>query len=182
MELLIGCLILIGSLLVLFWQGSLLLAALWGAPSVYANSNAITDALKLSGLKKGQLLVDLGCGDARSLIIAAKEFGARGIGIERSPYCVLRARYNVARSGMQSQIKIIWGDFKKGENWLRQADVVYLYLLDNALSSIEKWLYDNIQPKCKVVSLAFKFGDRPALKTSQTKNLGRSATIYLYCK
>lgn len=157
-------------------------ATLLGAPSVYSNDQAIRDAFKLAGLKSGQCVVDLGCGNAKSLIIAAKEFGAQGIGVERSPYCFLQAKFRVWQSSESKNIKIYFGNFSRLEKELRKADVVYLYLLNSILVKIESWLFSNLQPEAKVVSLAFEFLKRQPAQAAQTINLGRKTTIRLYLK
>lgn len=167
---------------VAFWQACLLFAAIFGAPTVYANSKAIIDAFELAGLKNGQLVVDLGCGNARSLIIAAKKFGARGVGVDYSPYCYLKSKLNVALAGQNQNIKIIFGDFRAAEQYLRKADVVYLYLLNSGLAKMETWFFEAISPKTNVVVLAFHFAERKPAKTTSTTNLGRKTEVKLYIK
>lgn len=182
MIILIYLIILIVALAILFWQGSLIYAQILGAPTVYSNGKAIIDALALSQLKKSETVIDLGCGNAKSLIIAVKRFGAKGIGVERSPFCYLKSRWNVALAGESKNIKIIFGDFRKAEEELQNADVVYLYLLNSVLKSIESWLFDNIKKETRVVSLAFSFPRRKVIKKSKTRNLGRETVLRLYSK
>jgi len=168
-------------LVVAFWQASLIYAQVLGAPSVYANKDAILEACKLAGLKKGQTLLDLGCGDGRSLIIASKEFGAFGIGIERSPYCYLKSKLNVYLSG-QKNIKILYGDIQKYDDEVKKADVIYVYLLNSVLAKIENWLFATIGNKTKIVSLAFKFPNYKPKEIIRVKNLRRITNLALYSK
>lgn len=170
---------LIVSLLVAFWQICLIYAQVLGAPTVYANKNAIIDACKMAGLKKGQTLIDLGCGDGRSLILAAREFGAKGIGIERSPYCFLRSKVNVYLSG-QKDIKILFGDIQRFDTEIKKADAIYVYLLNSVLAKIETWLFDSKKINAQVVSLAFEFPNYKPKKIIETKNLRRNAKLRLY--
>ncbi len=100
------------SLYVIFWQGCLLLAIVLHAPTVYTNQQAVGDALKLAETKPGNLVIDLGCGNAKTLITAAENFGAKGVGIEISPYCVMASNLNIIRAHQQKNIKIFLGDFK----------------------------------------------------------------------
>jgi SAM-dependent methyltransferase len=174
--------VLITSIVTLFWVSSLLFATIIGAPTVYSNTIAITDALKMAGLKRNQLVIDLGCGDAKSLIIAAKKFGARGVGVERSPYFFLWARFRVFFARENKRIKIYYGDFKKVENDLRQADVIYLYLLNSVLARIEEWYFANIKDEAKTVSLAFQFINHKPVQKRTTFNLGRTTELSLYRK
>ena len=167
---------------VLFWQANLLLIAIFGTPIVYANSRAIRDAYKLAELKKGQMVVDLGCGNAKSLILATREFGAKGVGVDLSLYCYLKSKINVILAGQSKNITIIWGDFKVAKRYLAHADVVYLYLLNSTLKKIELWFFASISPKTKVVSLSFEFPKHNPLKTILTVNLKKRTQIHLYWK
>ena len=167
--------------LVAFWQICLIYAQVIGAPTVYANKEAIIEACKLSGLKKGQTIIDLGCGDARSLIIASKEFEAFGIGIERSPYCYLKSKFNVFLSG-QKNIRILFGDIQKYSKETEKADVVYVYLLNSVLTKIEDWLFAKVSPTTKIVSLAFSFPNHKPDRIIKVKNLGRMTNLSLYLK
>lgn len=168
-------------LYVLFWQASLLIAVMTGVPIVYANKSAIIDALRLAGVKKGDLIVDLGCGDGRSLILAAKHFGAHGIGVDRATHSYLYSKINVFLSG-QKGIRIIKGDFSAAENELKKADFVYVYLLENCLDRIEPWLFDNLKPSAKIISMAFRFKDRKPIAETKTKLLRMIASVRIYSK
>lgn len=169
-------------LLIIFWQLSLLIATILGSPIVWANPAAVDDCLILAEAKKGDLVVDLGCGNARTLIHMARRSGIKGIGIDRSIFCYLRARMNVFLSGQSKNIKIIFGDFKKGEEYLKKADIVYLYLLDQTLQLIEPWLFASIGEKTKVVSLCFKFKDHKPIGEMPTRTLHQDTKARLYSK
>ena len=168
------------SLALLFWQLSLLFVSVYSVPTVYAFDRAIIDAYKLVDLKKDELVIDLGCGNAKSLIIAAKKFKAWGVGVEISPYCFLKSKWNVWRSGQSKNIKIIFGDFKKAEKYLKKADVVYLYLLNKTLAKIEDWYFKSISKKTRTVVLSFQFRKHKPAKTSKTINLNRQTQLSLY--
>jgi hypothetical protein len=169
-------------LFIIFWQGSLLLAAVLGSPIVYANRQAVIDSLELARAKKGDIVIDLGCGSARSLITMVRHFGVKGIGVDRSYYCYLRSLMNVCLSGNRKNIKIIRGDFHKAEKYLKKADIVYLYLLDQTLAQIEDWLFESIGEKTKVVSLAFVFKKHKPFAEAETFTLRRKAKARLYNK
>jgi SAM-dependent methyltransferase len=181
-EILLLSIFFVTSSILLFWQGSLLFVAIFGTPTVYAFDQAMVDAFKLAKLEKGELVVDLGCGNAKSLIIAAKKFGAKGVGVEISPYCYLKSKWNVFVSGESKNVKIIFGDFKKAEKYLDKADVVYLYLLNKVLKVIEPWFFDHIDKDARVVSLSFTFDQKQPVQTCKTVNLGKDTKISLYKK
>ncbi len=167
---------------VLLWQFSLLLALLFGAPVVYTNKRALDDAFSYAGLKPGNLIIDLGCGDASSLILASKKYGAKGIGVERSPYFYFYSRIKVYLSGEKENIKILYGDFKKVEKYLSRADFVYVYLLPNVLKKIENWLFSNIKNTTKIISMSFLFSQHQPVEFRETINLGDKTKILLYKK
>lgn len=175
-------LILILLIYIVFWQLSLLIVSVFSAPSVYANSHAIDDAMNLAQIKPGQLIIDLGCGDGRSLIIAAKKYHCRGIGVEISPLCYLRAKIRVAVAGESKYIQIYFGDFHSIEDKIKQADMLYLYLLNSTLNKIEDWLFSILKPGAKIVVLCFGFSQHQPKKITKTHNLGRETTLKLYTK
>lgn len=174
--------ILVALVFTIFWLCCLIYAQALGAPTVYSNREAIISALKLAGLKKGELLVDLGCGDARSLIIAAEKYQAKGIGIERSPFCYLKSKINVYLAGQNKNIKIFFGDLKMTDHLIAQADVIYLYLLNIVLENIEDDLFANSKKGARIVSLAFVFKKHKPKKMIEVKNLGRKTKVRLYTK
>jgi len=147
---------------------------------VYANRQAIRDGFKLAGLKKGETVLDLGCGDARSLLIASKEFGAKGIGVEKSLYCYLLANLKVWIAGERKNVKILLGDFNRLEQYIPQADVIYLYLLNSVLAKKEDWIFGLISKKCRIVSLSFTFVKHKPLKSADTVSLGKETKVRLY--
>lgn len=153
-----------------------------GSPTVYSNKKAIEDAYKLANLKPDELVLDLGCGNGRSLLIAAEKFGAKGVGIERSPFCYLHAKLAVYLAGQSKNVKILFGDLKIAEKYLKKADVIYLYLLNSALKEIETWFFQNLSSRARVVSLAFIFPNYKPKSTKKTLNLGVETTIQLYIK
>ena len=169
-------------LLLLFWQFSLLYACITGTPIVYSNSRAVEDAFKLAGLKSGETVIDLGCGNARTLIIAAKKFGAKGLGVDRSVYCFIKSKINVFLAGESKNIEIVLGSFEKIEKELKKANVIYLYLLNAVLEKIEPWFFERVGKDARIVSLSFWFAEKKPISEARTINLGRETKIRLYSK
>jgi len=161
-------------LIILFWQISLIVAIAHGAPAIYAKQKVIIKAFESVGLKSGQTVVDLGCGNARSLVIAAKNFGARGIGIEISPFYYLLAKINVLAAGGRKNIEIYFGDFRKRKNLVEKADVVFLYLFDKIIGEIEPWIFKSTRSGAKTISLAFPF------KNHRANTVKTSPPIFIY--
>lgn len=165
-----------------FWQASLIVAQYIGAPSVYTSQSAFDTAFKEAGIKQGDLIIDLGCGNAKSLISAANSYGARGIGVEGSPYCFLISKINVLLSGNSKNIRIVFGNFARVEDQLKNADFVYLYLSNLSLKKMESWLFKNIGAKTKVLSLAFIFPNKKPNKIIEVINLGKNTDLRVYTR
>lgn len=166
----------------IFWQGSMLIAAIIGPPIVYSSFQGIRDSFKLAKLKKGETIIDLGCGNGRTLILAAKEFGAKGIGIDRSLFCVMKARLNIYLASESKNIQIYRQPFEKASDKIKKADVVYLYLWPSTLARIEPWLFNSVSAKTRIISLAFKFAETKPVDELETINLGTKMKIELYRK
>jgi len=154
-------------------------ASLTGPPIVYASRRAARDAIKLGKLSPGQTFVDLGCGNGHTLILAAKENQARAIGIDRSLYCYLTARFYAYWYGVSDKVTVFWGNFANYPEVIQQADLIYTYLWPSTMRSIEDYIFENKKPTCPVVSISFLF-NRPYLIKMPTRNLGTNDNTYLY--
>lgn len=139
----------------------------FGAPYLPTRRKEAEIALDLLGLKKGQTLYDLGCGDGRVLKLAAKQ-GFRGVGYELNPLLVLAAKIHTYK--YRRQIKIVWGNFWKAD--VSEADGVFIFLLERFMRKLDRKLQREIRKPVRVVSFAFKIPDR---KIEKTKN-----GMYLY--
>ncbi len=89
----------------------ILVPALYGLPSVPTRHDRIRAALHLADLKPGEAFFDLGCGDGRILVIAAREFGANATGIEIGPVQYLVSWGNALRNGVRRQVRVKRGNF-----------------------------------------------------------------------
>ncbi|MEJ2110809.1 MAG: 50S ribosomal protein L11 methyltransferase [Acidobacteriota bacterium] len=87
----------------------------------------VSRMLQMGQVKKGDLVIDLGCGDARMLVLAAKKYGSRGIGYDIDPDMVRESRKNVSRNKVEDLVKIIQADIFTVD--ISEADVLPLYLL-----------------------------------------------------
>lgn len=83
--------------------------------------------LQMAKVNKDDLVYDLGCGDARILILAAQKYGCRAIGYDIDPEMVRISRENVARNHVEDLVKIVQADIFTLD--LREADVIPMYLL-----------------------------------------------------
>jgi precorrin-6B methylase 2 len=132
-----------------------LVPALYGLPSVHTRRERVRAALRLAELRPDELLYDLGCGDGRVLVIAAKEFGARAVGIEIGPVQCAAAWINAQVNGTGPRVRVRLGDFRKAD--VRPADVVFIYATSAQAPRLEQLLESQLRPGARVVTIAFDF-------------------------
>ncbi len=126
-----------------------------GAPYLPTLKRQINAAIDLAKLKPGDTILELGCGDGRVLIAAAKA-GLRGVGYELNPLMYLIARIRVRP--YKDQIQVRWGDFWH-KDWPK-AELVYVFLLPRLMSRLEQNILARPDAPRKVISFAFEFADR----------------------
>lgn len=135
---------------------SILLPGFAGAPWVPTKMDLIKNVLSLAELKPGEILYDLGSGDGRLVIAAAKDFGARAVGVEIDPFRVFYSRLKILRLGLNGTAKIIRRNFFSVN--VSDADVVVLFLLQKTNDKLQAKLERELKkPGCRVVSIVFKF-------------------------
>ena len=118
---------------------------------------SVVDAmLELAAIKPDDVVYDLGSGDGRILITAAKKYGARGVGIEIDPILVKQAAENAAAAGVSDRVRFVTADFFKAD--IREATVVTLYLLQSINERLRPKLVRELKPGSRVVSHVFNMG------------------------
>ena len=99
------------TLLTLVMMASILWTQSRGAPWVPTSLGKVHDMLAIAGAGPNDLVYDLGCGDGRTLVAAARNFGARAVGIEIDPLRYLWCQILITALGQRGRVKIIYGDF-----------------------------------------------------------------------
>ncbi|MCW4025694.1 MAG: methyltransferase domain-containing protein [Candidatus Bathyarchaeota archaeon] len=154
------------------------------APFVPSPICVVERMLKIADLKAGEILFDMGSGDGRTLLMAAKDFGARGVGIELREDLAKRAMGSVEENNLSNRITIVNGDMFTVN--LTSADVVFLYLTTSANERIKPKLERELKKGVRVVSHDYEvIGWRPEKIENFCENpqLGYpSHTLYLYKK
>jgi precorrin-6B methylase 2 len=150
----------------------ILVPAFYGLPSVPTQPERIRAALRLADLKPGEAFFDLGAGDGRTLVIAAREFEARATGIEVGPAQCLAARVNAWVRGVRSEVRVKRGNFYRAD--LRAADVVFVYATSRELSRLQKHLESQLRAGARVVSVGSDFPNWNPAKVD------REGLLFLY--
>ncbi len=149
------------------------------APSVGAPERAVDKMLDMANLQPGETLYDLGCGDGRILVAAAKRYRIKAVGIEISRTEAEKAAENVRKYKLQSQVTIVHGNFMHTD--LSSANVVTLYLATAANDTLRPNLEHYLRPSTRVVSYDYPIPGWKPMDTSQSEgHHGDTHVIYLY--
>jgi precorrin-6B methylase 2 len=126
-------------------------------PYVPTGPETVAAMLKLASVKKNDLLIDMGCGDGRIVIAAAKEYGTHGIGVDIDPERIKEANQNARNEGVANLVEFRQGDLFDTD--IRKATVVTLYLLPEVNMKLRPKLWRELKPGTRVVSHSFDMGD-----------------------
>lgn len=156
----------------------MLIPALYGLPWIPTREKRIRKALKLAELQTGETLYDLGAGDGRVLIMAAREFGANAVGIEIGPVQCLVGWLRILfsghrpRRGSKQKARMRCANFYKSN--VSDADVVFVYATSSQTSKLLPLLERTLRPGARVVSIAADFSGWVP------KAVDREMLIFLY--
>lgn len=143
-----------------------------GAPWFPTPMSLVHKMLSLAEVGAEDLVYDLGCGDGRLIVTAARRYGARAVGIEIDPLRYLWCQLLITVLRLRGRVRIIYGDFFSKD--LGDADVVTCYLLSNTNKKLQGKLKKELHPRTRVVSHYFTF---PALNLVSQDEQDK---LYLY--
>src|SRR5690554_3078685 len=136
---------------------------------------AVVDAmLELAKDTKEDVVYDLGCGDGRIVVTAAKKYGATGTGIDIDPQRIKEANENAEKAGVTDKVKFVEANLFESD--VSEASVVTLYLLNSLNMKLRPILLEQLKPGTRIVSHAFNMGDWEPEQTMQVDG----ATIHLW--
>lgn len=139
------------------------------------HKNYIKKALNLADLKPNQKLYDLGCGDGRVLICAAKDFGAKAIGFEISPLIFLVAKINILIRKLDKKAEVHFKNFYKTD--LTQAEVIFIFGMKHSMQKLIKKIESEAKKGTKIISYVFQI---PGWKQEKVYKESNKPLIYLY--
>jgi protein-L-isoaspartate O-methyltransferase len=150
----------------------------------YPTPETIVDKmLQLGGLKAGEKMYDLGSGDGRIVIVAARKFHAEAIGIELDKDLCKQSAAKILKLGLDKNARIVNGDLLK-QNYA-SADLVTVYLLPDAVNNkVQPLLDKQLKKGARIVAKDFDFRNWTPEKVENIADdgEGRSHTLYLYRK
>jgi Methyltransferase domain len=147
------------------------------APFVTTPQDVIEHMLTLAHVGREDVVYDLGSGDGRIVITAAKEYGAHGVGIDFDPQLVIKSRENARKAGVEDLVEFREQDARTVD--VSPATVVTLYLLNSSNLQLRPMLTRLLKPGARIVSHKFKMGDWEPEKTEIVPGSDGS-TIYLW--
>lgn len=149
------------------------------APYVPTPQEVVERMLELADVTAKDVVYDLGSGDGRLVITAAKKYGARGVGIDIDPARVAEARANARTAGVEHLVQFVEGDALEAD--VSEATVVTLYLLSSSNLRLRPLLTRQLRPGARIVSHAFGMGDWTPERTEAFKDAnGATRTLYLW--
>ncbi|MBW4513703.1 MAG: class I SAM-dependent methyltransferase [Timaviella obliquedivisa GSE-PSE-MK23-08B] len=126
-------------------------------PYVPTPQVVVDEMLRIANVNKDDVLYDLGSGDGRIVITAARKFGTRGVGVDLNPQRVQEATQNAQRAGVSDRVQFRQQDLFDTD--FSEATVVTLYLLPQVNLDLRPKLLNELQPGTRIVSHAFDMGD-----------------------
>jgi SAM-dependent methyltransferase len=137
-------------------------------------AEVVKGMLDLAKVTKNDLVIDLGCGDGGIVVAAARDFGARSIGVDIDPQRIKEANENVAKNKVGDRAKIVQADLFEFD--IKDATVVTLYLLPRLNLKLQPRLWRDLKVGTRIVSNSFDMGD---WKPDQTIDV-EGRTVYLW--
>jgi len=169
------------ALTTLWLQAAVLVSAQEGkiVPYVPTPQLVVDRMLDLAQVKKGDVVYDLGSGDGRIVVTAAKKYGVRAVGFEIDPERIKESRENIKKAGVEHLVEIRQQDIRTVD--LSPANVLTMYLLPDVNLMIRPNIWKQMKPGSRIVSHDFDMGDWKPLKIEQLQD-GSSwnHTLYLW--
>jgi SAM-dependent methyltransferase len=148
-------------------------------PYVPTPQEVVERMLDLAQVKKGDVVYDLGSGDGRIVVTAAKKYGVKAVGFEIDPQRIKESHENIKKAGVENLVEIRQQDIRTVD--LSPATVLTMYLLPEVNLMIRPNIWKQMKPGSRIVSHDFDMGDWKPLKTENIKD-GSSwdHTLYLW--
>jgi SAM-dependent methyltransferase len=140
--------------------------------------NVVDEMLRLTGVTENDIVYDLGCGDGRLVIAAAKRFGAHGVGIDIDPQRISESRENARQAGVTDRVRFLEQDLFEAD--IGRATVVTLYLLPKLNVQLRPKLLHDLRPGTRIVSHDFDMAEWQPDQTIQVQGASRPHTVYYW--
>src|SRR3989344_4616745 len=153
----------IGLVLEALWFISTLQSIAGGAPFIPLSRQRAREAWAAASLQPNEIIYELGCGDARHLIYACRQYLVTGVGIDISWWPLLWAWLRVRLGGMKKRVRLVWGNIHRIN--LSGADVVYVYLGQKLTDALRDKFRRELKAGSRIISAQFPLTDWPPGQT-----------------
>ena len=147
-------------------------------PYVPTPYEVVAVMLRMVDVKKDDVLYDLGCGDGRIVITAAKEAGCRGVGIDIDSDRIKESREGAVEAGVEDRVRFLQQDLFETD--FKEASVMTLYLLSSVNLKLRPKLLRELRPGSRIVSHDFSMGKWEADKIDHVRSFYQVHTVYLW--
>ncbi|MBW3625204.1 MAG: class I SAM-dependent methyltransferase [Armatimonadetes bacterium] len=147
-------------------------------PYVPTPMNVVEEMLRLTNVNKNDMVYDLGCGDGRIVVTAAKEHGARGLGVDIDPERIRESRENAKEAGVTDKVQFLQKDLFTMD--IRPATVMTMYLLPSVNLKLRPKLFRDLRPGTRIVSHDFDMGSWQPDKETQVSGPFRQHNLYYW--
>ena len=146
-------------------------------PYVPTPQPVVDKMLELAAPKEGEKIYDLGCGDGRIVVTAAKKYGVTGVGVDIDPERIKEANENAEKAGVTDKVKFMEKNLFEMD--FADADILGMYLLTSVNAKLKPKILAEMKPGARVVSHAFDMGDWKPDQTVRVKESG-DRTVYFW--
>jgi len=147
-------------------------------PYVPTPDHVVEEMLKIADVGGDDVLYDLGCGDGRIIIAAARRFGTKGVGIDIDPVRIEESRRNAEEAGVADKIMFWEGDLFEAD--ISRATVVSLFLLTAVNLRLRPRLFGETRPGTRIVSHNFSMGEWEPDKSVDVRGEYSTHTVYYW--
>ena len=152
------------------------------APYVPSSDKVVSAMLKLAAVNSSDSVYDLGCGDGRIVVAAAKDFGAHGVGIDINPVRIAEAKENARKAAVESLVRFEENDLFRAD--IHEASVVTIFLLSDINLKLRPKLLRDLKPGTRLVSNTFDMGDwkpdKEAIVDTDNQDDSLSHRLYMW--
>ncbi len=151
----------------------------YDVPFVPTPTEVVDEMLRLADVKSGDVLYDLGCGDGRIVIAAAKRYGVKATGIDIDPVRIRESNENAAKAGLTGKVRFLQEDLFKAD--FKDATVITMYLLTSVNLRLRPKLLAELRPGTRLVSHSFEMGDwRPDKTAAVATSFGDERDVHFW--